>query len=242
MFGYRKKIKSFGQTDRGLVRQHNEDAFLINDKKHFYAVCDGLGGHVGGEVASHIAVDYFCKNINLLGLDDKKKALHDLIFFANQTIYEKSQSDFKLEGMATTVVSVLFNDNKIFIAHVGDSRAYFITKQEIIRLTKDHSWIQEEVELNHISQEQADRHYQRNILTRALGDVSDVKVDIDVLDIKNGLILLCSDGLTDLILDSRIKELVLSNNSLPKISQSLINEAKLNGGSDNITVIIIKIS
>lgn len=225
------------------------------DKRNIYVVADGMGGTKGGEIASREVVETV---INLFAtdcpvIDDKFVLLSDdhigrkleyVILSANQKLREHVLAHPELEGMGSTIVAIHFEDGKLYIGHVGDSRCYRIRNRKITRLTKDHSLVQELYETGQITWEETQTHPKRNIITRALGVADNVTCDIKIDDIQeNDVFLLCSDGLSSVILDEEIKEIILQHkDNLKIICEKLISLANYNGGKDDVTVVILQIS
>lgn len=236
-----------GRTDKGKVRKTNQDDFAadkLTGGSVFAVVCDGMGGANGGNVASSTAVGIISESIKS-GYNDNldengiKVLILDSIKKANDAVYEKSRSDPALFGMGTTIVAVIAANDKAYIAHAGDSRAYLID-DDINKLTRDHSIVQEMVENGKITQEEALVHPQKNIITRALGVEESLELDYSVHEFKKGSsILICTDGLTNLVSDEDIKETVKRAEPEGCIDK-LVNMANSNGGSDNITVVVIR--
>jgi len=236
------------KTDIGLVRNHNQDAYATGELSQsmvWAVVCDGMGGPSGGGIASEIAVQTVSNGMNQLlhsesTEEELRRAISEVIISSNERIFEMSESNAMLKGMGTTLVLCILIDSTLTVAHVGDSRAYIIRGNEIIRLTNDHSLVQNLVERGEISEDEASKHPQKNIITRALGVTSEVEFDISTNEIvPNDLILLCTDGLTNLCDDNEILQTVTQTdfNLLP---ETLINLANKHGGMDNTTVLIIK--
>lgn len=242
-------------TDRGVIRETNEDNLFIDEGIGLFIVADGMGGHQAGEVASEMAVKVISSSIKeTLQRHSKITApsahnnrngglnmiIKKSVSKANKEISGKSREDSLLSGMGTTVVLAMFNDNKLYIANVGDSRAYLARNNKIKQLTEDHSKVAKLVKWGIITKEEAKVHPERNILTRALG-VSQVDADIKTINMKDDdYILLCSDGLTDMLTDEEIRDVITSpNSSVDNKCSELINRANEKGGEDNITVLII---
>ncbi len=249
------KIRSFGKTDIGKRRERNEDAYLINDERSIYIIADGMGGHLGGEFASNFAV----KTINdvfesleddpestlpegaNLKTGDYAGALRYAISVACRKIYEKAQEDPALKGMGTTTVAAVFRNNKVYIANVGDSRVYQIRGKKISQITKDHSLVGEQIRAGLISADDSRAHKLKNIITRSVGFQEEVDSDIDIRIVKKGdIYLLCSDGLSNMVEDHEIYDVVI-NNDLQGAAQKLVDIANERGGDDNITLILIEI-
>lgn len=242
-------LVSGSKSDRGLVRENNEDSFYVNDKLGVYVLADGMGGHDGGEVASKIVVQTLGKNISLSlqhrQEDDIEHIVNKALYEANEEILLLKKEHFELMNMGTTVVaSVFFNDNAYY-SYLGDSRAYFYNKKEdkLLQLTTDDSLVTEMVRRGEIRKDQMGTHSLRNIVTRYLG-MNDLTLhDMQYCDFGKGdCILLCSDGLTNMIDEREI--LAILNASIAMGPQyacdSLVYEANNNGGHDNITVIVIQ--
>jgi len=236
------------RSEIGRVRELNEDyAFLSEQFQNgllLAIVADGMGGHLAGEVASKTAVEAIKEELlplitQDLTIDEYKDTLEKAIFAANQSVYSKSKNDDGYKGMGTTIVAAIISSDWVVLAHIGDSRAYLLG-EDIKQLTSDHSLVNELFQNGQISEEEALVHPQKNILTRALGTDIDVKVDITQVDWNKGeSLILCSDGLTNLVSDNLLFEVVLGNGS--KIEEKidklvfLANEA---GGDDNISIIL----
>ncbi|MDH5580495.1 MAG: Stp1/IreP family PP2C-type Ser/Thr phosphatase [Bdellovibrionales bacterium] len=238
-----------GTTDIGLVRKQNQDSILVEQDNKLFVVADGMGGHKGGEVASQIAVQEISKFFRNEKNSEPQEGLIEAISNANSTIYTTSQADESLNGMGTTVVSLLFRGSQVFIGNVGDSRAYLINKDNIYQLTNDHSLVNEKLKLGLYTREQAEKDPNKNVLARSCGIASDVSVDIFNYQVKkNDFFILCSDGLSGLIDDQLILQNVKEHISLDRpveqialeaLNQKLIQLAKDNGGHDNISVISV---
>ncbi len=249
--------KVVGKTDRGLVRPGNEDYLHIDEKHAVYAVCDGMGGHQAGEVASMTAsetirtlFDHF--QIELLNdqrlavgrtLPQSGELLLKAIRLANRRIYTQSAADSSLAGMGTTIVAVALEHDMLSIAHVGDSRAYRLEDKILQPLTRDHSWVSEIQENQHLSEEEALSMVGKNVITRALGVRENVEVDYRLIKVKPGdIFILCSDGLCGYAADDEIFEVATKfRNDLKRMVDNLIQLANDRGGSDNVTVIALEI-
>ncbi|MGZ4883035.1 MAG: Stp1/IreP family PP2C-type Ser/Thr phosphatase [Halobacteriota archaeon] len=234
-------LKFAAQTDKGNRREKNEDAFRVNERLRFIAVADGVGGEPAGEIASRLAVEqieaYLTSHI---GEAAPLSILDDAVTLANDVIYQQGREDPSLEGMATTVVACLLTNERIFAAHVGDSRGYLITPHEITRLTRDHSLVAELVTSGRISPEEEREHPYRHVITRALGLEARTNVELGSFSWNRGdYVLLCTDGLTDAIVDRAIYA-VISDKAMALQSKCarLIALAKARGGFDNITVVL----
>lgn len=250
------KILYAAKTDLGLKRTLNEDNFAVLASQNLFTVADGMGGHAAGEVASKIAVETMKEFITVANQDDEitwpfdinlnlpeeANQLETAIKLANNRIYQTALEQQKLEGMGTTVVGLLYKNGIAFIGHVGDSRAYLLRGDLLKPLTFDHSWVNVQVMLGEISKEEAKKHPMKNIITRALGTKENVEVDLQTEVIQDkDTIILCSDGLSGLMDDDTMKEILMQyDDNLDKAADRLIELANENGGDDNITLIIVK--
>ena len=240
-------MKVFAKSDIGRAREMNQDAYYASqpsDTVGLYIVADGMGGYNGGEIASSLAVTAtkdFIEN-NFAETEHTKEKLQELvknaIEYANMLVYEKSKEIPQLQGMGTTIEVALVHNNRVYIGHVGDSRIYRIRKEFIRKLTTDHSYVQKLVKDGTISKEEATHHPKKNMLTKALGCTSFVDPDVTVKGFqKDDILVLTSDGLTNMVKDKEIYEIVKDN--IEVATDKLINKANENGGLDNITVIIV---
>jgi protein phosphatase len=252
------KIEITAQTDVGLVRELNEDNYKLLKEKDLAVVCDGMGGHAAGEVASELAVDTITAVVKSpedfqpfpegLQVDDsfgeEGKVLVHAIRLASRRIFNQSSRNKEMRGMGTTVVAVQIAGDNAIVCHVGDSRVYRLRKGNLEQLTVDHSWVNELISSNQLTEEESENFVNKNVITRALGTRENVKVDIRKDRVINDdLYLLCSDGLTGFVTDSDIlKTISQEDQSLDKMCKELIERANAGGGEDNITVGIIKIT
>ena len=236
------ELQPFGVTDAGKVRQNNEDALLVGDGEDetLFVVADGIGGFEAGEVASSLAVEVL-KELR------PDRSFKTAIAEANRRILVAGRTDEKLSGMGTTVVAIRFGGTQreptAEVAHVGDSRAYLVRGGEMNPITEDHSLVAELVRSGDLTRDQAAEHPQKNLITRALGADEDVAVDTTVLPIEAGdRVLLCSDGLSDMVPEARISEILLDSPEDPeRAARGLLAAALDAGGNDNITVIVIDV-
>lgn len=238
------KIISDGKTDVGRIRSSNEDTIGLFPGWNLFVVADGMGGHAAGEVASRISVGalqvYFASNS---GLDlSPTERLSSAIRGANLEVIKKTASDKRCLGMGTTVVALLIEKVVATIGHVGDSRAYLVRGDKIRQLTSDHSLVNQYVSNGLITQEEASRHPLRHIITRSLGMSEDIDVEVQHLQIKQeDVFILCSDGLTNMIEDEDILNIIISfRDDLSFACKALIDQANNRGGEDNISVIVIR--
>lgn len=237
-----------GKTDRGLIRQHNEDAFAygsFDDGVNWSLVCDGMGGIHGGRIASSVATDMISEKIKkcyskAMPVSSLENLLLSAIATANVAVYDRGSVDDDLRGMGTTVVAAVVKNNEACIAHVGDSRAYKISNGSIEQITKDHSLVQEMLDKGQITREEFETTPIKNIITRALGIGEEVDIDFDFVCInEDEALILCSDGLSGLVSDREILETYL-NNDFESLADRYIDLANANGGRDNITVVVMK--
>ncbi|OGQ22295.1 MAG: hypothetical protein A3I05_06820 [Deltaproteobacteria bacterium RIFCSPLOWO2_02_FULL_44_10] len=249
------QVEIYGLTDVGKRREKNEDSFLINPALKLCMVADGMGGHLGGERASKIAVHTVEEVLVELEKDpettleegadivpsDYKSYLQYAISIASNHIYEESTKELKLKGMGTTSVVLLFRDNAAYVANVGDSRAYLVSDGKIAQITKDHSLVGEQLRAGFLTEDDAKQHRLKNVITRSVGFQETVVADIEVRDVQVGdIFLLCSDGLSNLIESHEIRD-VVANNALEDACKRLIDLANERGGDDNITVVLASI-
>jgi PPM family protein phosphatase len=225
------------ESDLGRQRQGNEDNLFV--RAPLFAVADGMGGAQAGEVASEMAVESFTSG---LPEGSPSAGLRDIIERANRAIHDRSRTEAKTAGMGTTVTAAYVGEREVTIAHVGDSRAYLLRDGDLTRLTKDHSLVGELVERGKLTEEQAEMHPQRSVITRALGSEPDVEVDIEVYQARAGdVFMLNSDGLTSMVQEPRVKEILEASGSLEQAGRELIAAANEAGGRDNITVILFRL-
>ncbi len=240
------RIRTYGISDVGQRRRNNEDAYLINrievfkdgEKRVFYvlAVADGMGGHEAGEVASGMAVDRLTA-APLTYLAGDVEGIRKIIEFVNKKVHERSQKMGK--KMGTTLVAALIEDNKGYIFNVGDSRAYLFRNGKLRQLTKDHSVVQELLDKGLITKEEAKTHPDRHVITMAIGTKDQVHPDTySIYFDKGDILLLCSDGVTDMVSDEELEEILTNNTRLSTIGGEIVKRANANGGKDNITVVL----
>ena len=238
-----------------MARRHNEDCFEIDRDHHLFVVADGMGGHSYGEVASRIAVDTIRDFIadagddapdsgsdNPTELSGHSQQLRTAVKTAHQQVLQAILQNHALQGMGTTVVGMYVQGGVAALAHVGDSRAYRYRAGNLELLTEDHTWVNEQVMAGYLSPEQARVHPLKNVVTRALGSEKEVHVDVQEVEIEPGdRYLVCSDGLTTMLDENDILEVLDSNLPLDQACQRLVDTANERGGLDNITVILIAV-
>lgn len=236
-------MKAIGLSDKGMKRSANEDSFFIDETMKLFIVADGMGGHLGGKEASRMAVEevarLFAEHINDRNISPIN-LIRSSIYSANKLIYARGQREWFLRGMGTTVSLLYLKDNEAWIGHVGDSRIYLCRHGNLSILTRDHSWVSEQLKAGFISEEQAQRHFMKNVITRSVGYKEDVEVDTYRYDVKDGdVFLLCSDGLSNVVSESEM--LYAIEDGFDMASEKLIRLANERGGPDNITVVLVRV-
>ena len=242
-------IKAYAKSDVGKVRDINEDSYYISnslDEIQLFILADGMGGYNGGEIASKMAIQsaksYIENNFKEIDKNDKDSIIQLIgssMEYANMIVYEKSKENEELEGMGTTLEICLIYNNRAYIGHIGDSRIYRIRKEFMRKLTQDHSYVQKLVKDGTITPEEAIHHPQKNMLMKALGCNAFIEPDVMVKGfLKDDIIIISSDGLTNLVPQDKIFE--LAKQDIEQAPKELIKIANNNGGFDNITVIVIK--
>ena len=241
-------MKIYSKTDIGMHRSMNQDSLFVSEANSnglkLCILADGMGGYKGGEIASKVAITAVSKYIldqfesrpkdkdSLLGL------VEEAIEFANSAIYEESEQDEELQDMGTTIEVVMIYKSKLYIGHIGDSRVYRIRKNGIKKITTDHSYVEQLIRDGDITREESYNHPKKNLLTRALGTDEEVKPDlIYTVFNRNDVIVMCSDGLTNMVREDDICDIICETND--DTTGALIDEANAAGGIDNISVIII---
>jgi PPM family protein phosphatase len=247
------RVTSCGMTDVGVKRTNNEDNYLINEELQLFVVCDGMGGHVGGEFASAIAVNTVEEVISAMEFqpsspsepadpaDVLREKLRYAVRLAGKRIYEKALEEPEYKGMGTTCLALLVAAGNAYLAHVGDSRGYLVREGRIEQLTEDHSLVNEKIKAGLLTPEQAKTHKLKNIITRSLGYMEDVEVDLQVRALRRGdRYVLCSDGLSNLMDTAEIGDAVLEYGPQESVRR-LIQIACDRGGDDNITTIVARV-
>jgi PPM family protein phosphatase len=227
-----------GATDRGKVRESNEDAFLATAQ--VLAVADGMGGHAAGEVAARITTDTLARALRQAKKGDPADALTEAIKAANETIIDRANEDNRYRGMGTTVTAAVLRGNVLTIGHVGDSRAYVLSGGVLHQITEDHSLVGEMVREGLLSRDDAAVHPQRSVITRALGASRNLEVDIVERELEPGdKILLATDGLTSVLADSALERTLAQDAPPLEAANRLVEQANARGGPDNITAVVI---
>ena len=243
-----RTLKAYGKTDVGRARSGNQDSFVcgvLADDAMFAVVCDGMGGANGGNIASSIAVSTLSERIidvfrSDLGVNSVRNLIESAIVAANIDIFDMAMATPELRGMGTTVVAVIITGGHAHIAHVGDSRAYLDTPEALSQLTRDHSIVQDMVEKGKLTRDQAKTHPRKHFITRALGVDQSVECDYMEIDLDDSAgLLICTDGLTNMVDSDDIHRLIHANES-ETAPERLIHAANMAGGSDNITAVLIR--
>ena len=236
-------------TDIGMKRSSNQDSIYTNDAKHLFIVADGMGGHNGGDIASQMAVDIIPEYIINHYDKDPIELQKESLLKANEAIRKRGLGEKNLEGMGTTVVSKLFRGAKLYIANVGDSRCYLYNNKELYQLTRDHSLVQEKLNLGLYDRDKASEDPQRNVIVRTIGFEEDVDIDVYTYKVhRNDIFISCSDGLHGKVSDEDLSHCInkyipnpehATQKDLDDLVHYLVDLANKNGGHDNISVIIV---
>lgn len=241
-------MEIFAISNKGLVRKNNQDYFFLSENPDLplFIVADGMGGHKAGEIASKLAAttirdEFIFSHLDRFDENDIKILIKEAIIKANEKIYLQSKSQEECEGMGTTTSLVYIFKKNLYIGHVGDSRLYLISEGKINQVTQDHTLVNELVKKGSITKEEGESHPKKNFITRAIG--SEVNIDIDIYKRtyrENDIIILCTDGLTNLIDENNILNEFIKENSIEKASKVLVKKALDRGGYDNITLLAIR--
>lgn len=238
-------LKTFSITDIGRKRKLNQDYVYTSEQPvgslpNLFIVADGMGGHNAGDYASKVTVETIVEKIKVSTETERTHIVEEAIVTANTLIRTKARESADLEGMGTTVVVATCEGNRLCVANVGDSRLYVANRKEIRQITKDHSWVAEMVRRGGLGREEARNHPDRNIITRAIGADDTVKVDFFTVQLKEGdLILMCTDGLTNMLEDEEIRMILDGARDMVEKAEELVAAANERGGRDNISVILI---
>ncbi len=240
------KINAFGKTDVGLMRTINQDSIFISTAPvgklpNLFIVADGMGGHKAGDVASREAIERFVKYACATHMSDPANVLDSGIISINHDIFEMANSNKDYNGMGTTFVAASIVDRHVYIANVGDSRLYLVNN-EIHQITRDHSLVEDMVRMGMLQKMEARTHFNKNVITKAIGVAEDKTSTPDIFEIEiepGDRLLLCSDGLTNMVEDYEIKKIIKNSASIEEAVTNLIQQANENGGKDNISAIIV---
>lgn len=239
-------MKSYSVTDVGQKRRENQDYVYASEQPignlpNLFVVADGMGGHNAGDFASRCAVSVLAESVKKDMSFNPIKIIRHAIETANEQVLMQADLDPQKAGMGTTMVAVTVVGHYAYVANVGDSRMYVSDSHDIVQITRDHSWIAEMVRRGEISKEEARNHPDKNIITRAVGTGSTVKIDFFDVELEEGnRILMCSDGLSNMVEDYTMQDILSSSNNIEESAEKLVSLANENGGRDNISVIIIE--
>lgn len=239
------RMKTYSITDTGALREMNQDYFFASDDPvgnlpNLYIVADGMGGHKAGDYASRYTTQRMVASVSRSPGEEPVTILQEAIATANKLLIEEAAEDETKRGMGTTLVAATILDGKLYVANIGDSRLYVINR-DIRQITRDHSLVAEMVRIGEVNEADARIHPDKNIITRAIGAGEDVQADFFEIDLQeNDRILLCTDGLTNMVEDDKIRDIILSDAPLEERAKLLVSTANRNGGRDNITVMIIE--
>ena len=238
-------MRTFSLTDTGVLRTMNQDYCFSSDAcvgnlSNLYVVCDGMGGHKAGEYASRYTVERIVASASRSRWTDPVRIIREAVEKANEILVIESREDEEKRGMGTTAVVATIEDHRLYVANVGDSRLYIIG-EAIKQITWDHSYVEEMVRMGKMNRNDAIYSERKNAITRAVGATERIDIDFFEVELKESdAVLMCSDGLSNMVTDERIFEIVKSYNQTETICKALIDEANKNGGQDNITAIVLK--
>jgi serine/threonine protein phosphatase PrpC len=247
---YRVRTTVACKTDLGRVRENNEDKFeyyvpeddgMLASRGHVYLVCDGMGGHAAGQIASELTAKTFIEVYLHHPSEDPSVAMASGVTAANRFVCQIGQAIPSRKGMGTTLSGLILLQDKAYTVQVGDSRIYRLRQGELLQMTHDHTWVDEQIRAGVLSPADAETHPYKHVLTRAVGTEGDVQPDIELHDLKQGdLYVLCSDGLTTHVSDERLAQ-IMGEGVPSEIAWKLVGEALLGGGSDNTTVLVVRV-
>ena len=238
-------MKTYSITDTGILREMNQDYFFASDEPvgnlpNLYIVADGMGGHKAGDYASRYTTQRIVASVSRSSGEEPVTILKEAITTANRLLITEAAEDEAKKGMGTTLVAATIIDGRLYVANVGDSRLYLI-RDEIKQLSKDHSLVEEMVRLGGINEEEAKHHPDKNIITRAIGAKDDVEVDFFEYRLQKGdIILMCTDGLTNMVDDDEIFRIVKGGRDVVETAMQLVEKANENGGKDNIGIVLVE--
>lgn len=238
-------LKTFSKTDIGRKRKLNQDVVYTSEQPigklpNLFLVADGMGGHNAGDFASKMTVETIVQHIADSVETNPVRILEDAIAAANTLVRDKAGQEPELEGMGTTIVAASCEGGLLHVANVGDSRLYIIGNKKIRQITRDHSWVEEMVRRGGLGREEARNHPDKNIITRAVGAEDTVKIDFFTVNLEEGdMILMCTDGLTNMLEDEEILNVLAVSRDIVEMAEELVRAANEKGGRDNISVILI---
>ena len=238
-------MKTFSMTHIGKRREMNQDYVFtsetaVGNLPNLFLVADGMGGHKAGEYASRFTVDTIVESVKASRETEPVAIMKEAVTKANELLIEEARADEKKSGMGTTIVVATILGKKLYVANVGDSRLYLVNR-EISQITRDHSLVEEMVRLGEMDKAEAKDHPDKNVITRAIGAIPDVVIDFFEVELEEeDTVLMCSDGLTNMIEDEDIKKIILTQRDIAEKAEKLVMTANENGGKDNITVVVIE--
>lgn len=239
-------MKTFSMTHIGRRRETNQDYMFtselpVGNLPNLFLVADGMGGHAAGDYASRFTVDKIVEYIRQSDQREPVKLIKEAVKEANHLLLAEAELSPERKGMGTTIVAAVVEKNCLYTANIGDSRLYVINQEEITQITRDHSLVEEMVRMGEMDKSEAREHPDKNIITRAVGVQPEVSVDFFETRLReNDTILLCSDGLTNMIEDEKIRQITLSQRDIVEKAEQLVETANQNGGRDNITVVLVE--
>lgn len=243
-------MNSWAITDKGIIRHQNQDAYYAfcdaSSELAFLLVCDGMGGANAGNVASELATQVFTEEVKrclYAGIRAEAAAdvMRSALATANGVVFEKSNSDLLYKGMGTTLVSAIVTSGEAIVINVGDSRAYLISNGQMRQITRDHSVVEDMIDRGDITREESRNHPNKNLITRAVGTVPDIACDTFIFDIKKGdYLLLCSDGLTNVVTDGEILKEITESENIEECCEKLLRIALVHGAPDNVTMVLME--
>jgi protein phosphatase len=239
-------MKTFSMSDVGIRRETNQDYMYtsevaVGNLPNLFLVADGMGGHAAGDYASRFTVEKMTESVARSQFTEPVTVIKEAIAYANAQLIEEANADPAKQGMGTTLVTAVVKEGRLFAANVGDSRLYIVNRDGITQITRDHSLVEEMVRLGEMDKEDAKDHPDKNIITRAVGVLPEVSADFFEWELNpSDTILMCSDGLTNMVQDWEIRQIILGQRDIVEKAEKLVEAANNNGGRDNITVVLIE--
>lgn len=239
-------MKTFSMTDVGIRRESNQDYMYtsetaVGNLPNLFLLADGMGGHAAGDYASRFTVEKVVELVGKSTFTEPVAIIKQAISEANALLLAEADKDVSRQGMGTTLVTATIIDNRMYVSNVGDSRLYVVSDDKMIQVTRDHSLVEEMVRLGEMDKEDAKVHPDKNIITRAVGVLPEVSADFFEVELEPGdMILMCSDGLTNMVRDEEIRQIILGQRDIVEKAEKLVETANKNGGRDNITVVLIE--
>ena len=239
-------MKTFSMTDVGIRRESNQDYMYtsetaVGNLPNLFLLADGMGGHAAGDYASRFTVEKVAELVGKSTFTEPVAIIKQAISEANALLLAEADKDVSRQGMGTTLVTATIIDDRMYVSNVGDSRLYLVSDDKMIQVTRDHSLVEEMVRLGEMDKEDAKVHPDKNIITRAVGVLPEVSADFFEVELEPGdMILMCSDGLTNMVRDEEIRQIILGQRDIVEKAEKLVETANKNGGRDNITVVLIE--